>query len=105
MKRTLTTSLALIATLGADTAALANTGYISGHHMMPEATSNAPASMDHASMMSGDVFARLDSNQDGRISRTEFQQHHALMAQDMTPMPGALKAAPGRFLPDAGNNR
>ena len=98
MKRSLTTGLALIAALTAGSAALANTGYITGHHMKPDVNGAG-----HATVMSGNGFATLDRNQDGSISPTEFDQHHAAMSQDR-PLPRS-SSEPGRFLPEAGNDR
>lgn len=98
MKRNLATSLTLIATLTAGSAALANTGYVTGHHMKPDANGAG-----HATVMSGNGFATLDRNHDGSISPTEYDQHHAAMSQNR-PLPRS-GSEPGRFLPNAGNDR
>lgn len=70
MKRKTTSILTLIAAITLGGAAMADQGYITGHHNMPDEGNN----MHFEGAMLGH-FEHLDTNEDGKVSREEMAAH------------------------------
>ena len=70
MKRKTTSVLTLIAAITLGGAALADQGFVTGHHDMPNEGNN----MHFEGNMLGH-FQHLDANDDGKVSREEMTAH------------------------------
>lgn len=86
MKRNMLGAVFILAANATAGAALADNGYATGHHALPD---RGNATHQSGTMMSH--FNHLDQNKDGQVSREEMATHEDMATQeDMRSMTGQM---------------